>query len=103
MASFLCDLGYDPTRQIFFRDAPQNVTTTYPGTSTPIPTNAFDRLEFVQSTASTTWIWNHNLGYRPVPQIMNLGGQQISAQVEHISVNQIKVTLNPAQVGRIVV
>ena len=103
MAIFLCDLSYDPRRRVLFRDAAQTLNTVYSGGVTPIPTNQFDRLEFVVTVASTTWIWNHNLGYKPVPQILDLGGREMCAQVEHVSSNQIRVTLNPAQVGRIII
>lgn len=58
---------------------------------------------FSQSTPATEWIWNHNLGYRPTPQVYNLAYQEIDAEIEHISVNQLRVRVSPASPGYIIV
>jgi hypothetical protein len=57
---------------------------------------------FAQLTPATEWIWNHNLGYKPTPQVYNLAYQQIDAEIE-ISDNQIKVKVNPASPGYILI
>lgn len=67
---------------------------------------ALDKLkpqEFAQTTPATEWIWNHNLGFRPTPKVYNLAYQEIDALIEHPSVNQIKVQVNPASPGYIVI
>ena len=52
-----------------------------------------------QSAASTTWIINHNMGFRPSVELLDSGSQEIDGEVSHPSVNQTVVTLNPASAG----
>ena len=52
-----------------------------------------------QSTPSTTWTINHNLGFRPAVELLDAGSQEIDGEVAHPSVNQTVVTLNPATAG----
>jgi hypothetical protein len=52
-----------------------------------------------QSTASTTWTINHNLGYRPSVELLDSGGQEIEAGVSHPTINQTVITLSPASAG----
>lgn len=54
---------------------------------------------YTQSTPSTTWTINHNLGYRPSVEILDSGSQEIDGEVSHPTVNQTVVTLNPATSG----
>ncbi len=54
---------------------------------------------FTQSTPSTTWTINHNLGFRPSVELLDAGSQEIDGQIAHPSVNQTVVTLNPATAG----
>lgn len=52
-----------------------------------------------QLAATTTWIINHNLGYRPAVELLDTGGQEIDGDIAHPSVNQTVITLNPATAG----
>lgn len=52
-----------------------------------------------QSSASTTWTINHNLGFRPSVELLDSGSQEIDGDISHPSVNQTVVTLNPASAG----
>ena len=52
-----------------------------------------------QSTPSTTWTINHNLGFRPTVELLDAGSQEIDGDVAHPSINQTIVTLNPATAG----
>jgi hypothetical protein len=52
-----------------------------------------------QSTPSTTWTINHNLGFRPTVELLDAGSQEIDGEVAHPSVNQTVVTLKPATAG----
>lgn len=54
---------------------------------------------FTQSTPSTTWTINHNLGYRPSVELFDSGSQEIDGEVSHPTVNQTIVSLNPATAG----
>jgi hypothetical protein len=100
MATYLLTLDYDPTRSWLLRTTAQTLAPTYPPQPQVIPAT---HLEFVQATPSGLWIWNHNLGYRPVPEIMDLAGNRIIGQVEQPTTDQIRVIFNPPQTGRIVI
>lgn len=52
-----------------------------------------------QSSPSTTWTINHNLGFKPAVELLDSGSQEIDGEVSHPSVNQTVVTLNPASAG----
>jgi hypothetical protein len=43
------------------------------------------------ATPALTWIFNHNLGYYPIVQPVNLARQPIDADVLHMSTNQVQV------------
>jgi hypothetical protein len=60
-------------------------------------------LKFDQATNSAEWLWNHNLGYRPKPQVYNLAWQEIDAEVVHNSDNQLRVRVNPPGQGYILI
>jgi hypothetical protein len=82
------------------------ISPTIPGLNAANVQQALDLLapkEFSQSTPSTLWIWNHNLGYRPQPKVYNLAYQEIDAEIEQPSVNQIRVRVNPATTGYIII
>lgn len=57
--------------------------------------------EFAIATSSAEWILNHNLGYYPVVQPLNLARQEINAEVQHISVNQVRIFFNAPITGYI--
>lgn len=44
-----------------------------------------------QSTPSTEWIINHNLGFRPAVELLTVGGMEFDAEVVHITANQTRV------------
>lgn len=52
-----------------------------------------------QSTPSSTWTINHNLGFKPAVELLDSGSQEIDGEVSHPNVNQTVVTLNPASAG----
>ena len=52
-----------------------------------------------QPTASSTWIINHNLGFRPAVEVYNTGSQEIEADIVHTSVNQTVVSFTTAIAG----
>jgi hypothetical protein len=54
---------------------------------------------YQQSTPSTVWTINHNLGYKPSVELLDSGSQEIDGDVAHPSDNQTVVTLNPASAG----
>lgn len=54
-----------------------------------------------QSSPSTTWVVNHNLGYRPVIEVLSPGGIVVGADVIHVSVNQAQINFNNPQTGTV--
>ena len=73
----------------------QVVEMIHPGPQGPIGMSYLH----TQSTPSTTWTINHNLGFRPSVELLDTGSQKIDGEVAHPSVNQTVVTLNPATAG----
>ena len=43
--------------------------------------------EHIQSSASSSWNVNHNLGFKPILQIYDSGGNVVEAEILHISTN----------------
>jgi hypothetical protein len=52
-----------------------------------------------QSSSSSTWTINHNLGFRPSVELLDSGSQEIDGDIAHPTINQTVVTLNPATAG----
>jgi hypothetical protein len=52
-----------------------------------------------QSVAASTWIINHNLGFKPSVELYDSGSQEIDAAIVHTSDNQVIVTLTKAITG----
>jgi hypothetical protein len=60
------------------------------------PTYAYT---YYQSTAATTWVIAHNLGYNPVVRVF-IGNNEVQpASITHDSVNQTTITFSTAQAG----
>lgn len=52
-----------------------------------------------QSSASNTWVINHNLGYKPVVQVYSVGGAEVEAEILHSTINQVQVLFNASYAG----
>jgi len=52
-----------------------------------------------QTSSSSTWTINHNLGFRPSVELLDSGSQEIDGDIAHPTTNQTVVTLNPATAG----
>lgn len=52
-----------------------------------------------QLSPASVWTINHNLGYRPSVELLNAGSQEIDGDVNHPTINQTVVTLNPPSAG----
>jgi len=100
-------LGYIPD-SITVVD-PNNVTITFNSAmagQAVILTGHFDgnvkptyAYTFYQSSASTTWSIQHNLGYDPIVRIF-IGNQEVQpASIVHDSTMHLTITFNTAQVG----
>lgn len=44
-----------------------------------------------QTTESVEWIVNHNLGVKPVVEILTTGGALVDAEVLHVTNNQLRI------------
>lgn len=74
--------------------APQQGPPGPPGTSTE-----GGGYLHTQTSASTTWTINHNLGFKPAIELLDAGGGEFDADIVHTSVNQAIVYCNPAAAG----
>jgi hypothetical protein len=54
-----------------------------------------------QSTPSNEWVVNHNLGVKPVAAVLDSGGNEVVAQILHMSDNQLRVYFATNQVGQV--
>lgn len=54
-----------------------------------------------QSSASTTWAVNHNLGFQPIVNVRDAGSVVVDADVVHTSANQLIVTFITPQTGTV--
>lgn len=72
------------------------VTITTAGPQGPSGVVAFVH---IQTSPSTTWTINHNLGFRPSVELLDSGSQEIDGAIAHPTTNQTVVTLNPATAG----
>jgi len=52
-----------------------------------------------QSSLSNQWTINHNLGYRPIIDVLSPGGMMVIAEIIHVSVNQVQINFNSPQTG----
>ena len=55
---------------------------------------------YQQVSPSTSWVVNHNLGFKPSVELLDAGSQEIEGDVFHASVNQAIITMSPATAGK---
>jgi hypothetical protein len=55
--------------------------------------------EYIQNPASSEWIINHNLGYKPNHGVIDTGGNVIQCAAQHFSVNQLRLYFSPPVAG----
>lgn len=55
--------------------------------------------EHIQSTPASTWVVNHNLGYRPNVSVKTPGGIEVMAEVLHVSINQVQIFFDSSATG----
>jgi hypothetical protein len=60
------------------------------------------RYEHQQLIAATVWTVNHQLGYRPVIEVLGPGGIEIDADVIHVDVNLAQVVLQSPLTGIVI-
>jgi len=53
----------------------------------------------VQSSPATTWIINHNFGYKPDVTLYSDGGVVMYAEIVHTSINQTQIIFNLPTTG----
>ena len=86
-------------------DSGSNTVVAVPVTSTVTATTAGPQgpagvgYLHQQTSASTTWTINHNLGFRPAVELFDSGSQEIEGDVAHPSINQAIITVNPSTAG----
>lgn len=56
------------------------------------PGAAMATYRHTQGTAAATWTVIHNLGRLPVVTVLDSSNQEIEAQVDHVSINQLTIS-----------
>jgi hypothetical protein len=62
---------------------------------------ALEGYTHTQSSPSSSWTVNHNLGRKPLVQVLSPGGLEVIAEVLHVSTNQVLVSFASAQSGSV--
>lgn len=55
--------------------------------------------QHTQSTPASTWVVNHNLGFRPDVTVFSPGGIEVEAEIAHISTTQTEIRFSAAATG----
>lgn len=71
--------------------SPQIVEVITPGVQGPSGAGGA-RYIHTQSSPSSTWTINHNLGYNPSITLLSTGGVEIEAGIIHSNLNQVLVS-----------
>lgn len=71
-----------------------------PAPPIPAPTAIF---EFVQSTADTVWIVNHNLNKFVDVTVTDMAGNEIGADIERTNLNQVRVLFSSPFTGKVLI
>lgn len=58
-----------------------------------------EKLQHTQSTASDTWVVNHNFGWKPNVQVLSTGGREMLAEILHTSDNQVQIFFDEPRAG----
>jgi hypothetical protein len=70
-----------------------------PGPQGPPGASGVVGFSHAQASPAAEWVINHDLGYRPVVELTDLGGNEIRAEVLHVSDNQTRIYFNLAVAG----
>lgn len=55
--------------------------------------------QHTQSTPASTWVVNHNLGFRPDVSVFSPGGIEVEAEIAHVSTTQTEIRFSAAATG----
>lgn len=55
--------------------------------------------EYSQPSASSLWVVNHNLGFRPTVCVFDSAGWEVDADVQHMSLNQTTIAFSTPLAG----
>lgn len=58
------------------------------------------RYTHIQPGANTVWDINHDLGKEPAVQAFSTSGKKLNGQLEHIDLNNARITFNHANAGK---
>lgn len=62
---------------------------------------AAEKFIHLQTVNSAEWIVNHNLGSKPMAEVLSVGGEAIIAEIQHITDNQLRVYLSAPMQGQV--
>jgi hypothetical protein len=60
-------------------------------------------LEFEINSPDTIWTVNHNKGYYPTVVVIDIFNRELITEVEHVSVNQVKIYFSALKVGKVII
>jgi hypothetical protein len=95
-----------PNNVNIYQDTPNSVTIDQDTANLVVvrstsPSNTLtNRLEFVQGTASATWLITHTLGGKPQVTIVDSADTHVFGEVQYIDNTQISVTFSAAFSGK---
>lgn len=75
----------------------------HPSSSNPYVTRSSVARRYVMSSPSVVWTVAHNLGREPIVRVFTMGGQEIEAEVVHVSSNLVSVLFVEPTAGVLVV
>lgn len=67
-----------------------------------IPVSGSGSYEHSQTSPSSLWTVNHNLGFYPVVDVLSSGGIIVEAEVVHTTTNQVLISFNTPQTGKVI-
>jgi hypothetical protein len=78
-----------------------NIIVTSPGPQGPAGAFSVGSVSYthIQNTPSATWTINHNLGFNPVPVILDSAGTQCEGTLTYITLNTMTLTFTSAFAG----
>jgi hypothetical protein len=90
-----------PRQTVVTNKTPRGTVLVYggPGVGPPGPSGSAAFYMHDQTTPSTVWTINHNLGFKPVVEVFTPGGLMMLAEIQHTSITQTLITFNTPTAG----
>ena len=90
----------DPVQSITVESDQVTIVTNTDMVENITITSKANQYNHVQTTPSSTWTINHNLGFYPSVELLDSQNREMDGNIIHISVNSLTVSLNVPTSGR---